>query len=259
MPIDKIYSGLVDEGEWLLSHQISSGSQFLYNLVDKGRYNTWAMNCISLLDSVAEKHAQRIEKIYSPEHPTVNIVEQILGIVRSAIVYIKTQDQRNSDTGPQRASSALSNDIFIVHGKDDEMKQSVARTLEKLGLSPIILHEQPNQGRTIIEKFSDYSQVSFAIVLLSPDDMGFLRGVSPENAKPRARQNVIFELGFFLGHLGRNRVLVLFRQERDFEMPSDYSGVLFIPYDSANRWQFDVVKELKANGHNIDANKLLAP
>ena len=128
MPIDKIYIGLVDEGEWLLSHQINSGSQFIYNTVDKGRYNTWAMNCISLLDSVAEKHAQRIEKIYSPEHATVNIVEQILGIVRSAIVYINTQDQRKSVPGPQRASSTLSNDIFIVHGKDDEMKQSVART-----------------------------------------------------------------------------------------------------------------------------------
>ena len=73
----------------------------------------------------------------------------------------------------------------------------------------------------------------------------------------RARQNVIFELGFFIGKLGRNRVLVLYQEEENFEMPSDYSGVLYTPYDSSGRWQFDLIKELKACGYDVDANKLL--
>ena len=150
-----------------------------------------------------------------------------------------------------------SNRIFIVHGHDEAMKQAVARTVEKMGLEPIILHEKPSEGRTIIEKFTDYSDVSFAIVLLSPDDMAYPKDHSPKDAKLRARQNVIFELGFFIGKLGRNRVLVLYQKERNFEMPSDYSGVLYAPYDDSGRWKFDLVKELKACGYDVDANKLL--
>jgi len=119
------------------------------------------------------------------------------------------------------------------------------------------LHEKLSEGRTIIEKFTNYSDVSFAVVLLSPDDMAYPKDQTPENAKPRARQNVIFELGFFIGKLGRNRVLVLYQEEKNFEMPSDYSGVSYTPYDNSGRWKFNLVKELKVCGYNVDANKLL--
>src|SRR5207244_4374290 len=124
----------------------------------------------------------------------------------------------------------------------------------KLGLLPIILHEKPNQGRTVIEKFTDYSGVGFAVVLLSPDDVGKLRTAPAEDLRPRARQNVIFELGFFLGRLGRERVLALYAPTDNFELPSDYSGVLFVPFDSSGRWQFDLVRELKAADYDVDAN-----
>jgi hypothetical protein len=154
-------------------------------------------------------------------------------------------------------SKELSKDIFIVHGHDDAMKISVARIVEKLGLNPIILHEKPSKGRTIIEKFTDYSNVTFAIILLSPDDMGYDKKVGQGEAKYRARQNVIFELGYFLGKLGRTRVLALFREEKDFEIPSDYSGVLFVPFTDTGRWQIELVKELKACGYNVDANQIL--
>ena len=157
----------------------------------------------------------------------------------------------------QKTDVKLSKQIFLVHGHDDAMKQAVARTLEKIGLEPIILHEKPSEGRTIIEKFTDYSEVSFAVVLLSPDDIAYPKDRSPKDAMLRARQNVIFELGFFIGKLGRNRVLVLYQEEENFEMPSDYSGVLYTPYDSSGRWQFDLIKELKACGYDVDANKLL--
>ncbi len=146
--------------------------------------------------------------------------------------------------------------VFIVHGHDQEMRESVARTIEKLGLDPIILHEQPNQGRTIIEKFTDYGNVSFAVVLLSPDDMGYPMNESPKKAKARARQNVILELGFFIGKLGRGKVMPLYKVHPNFEMPSDYSGVLYTPYDDSGKWRFTLVTELQAAGYNIDANKL---
>jgi predicted nucleotide-binding protein len=137
------------------------------------------------------------------------------------------------------------------------MKLSVARTIEKLGLNPIILHEQPSKGKTIIEKFTDNSDVTFAIVLLSADDIAYNKNEKPEAAKFRARQNVIFELGYFIGKLGRDRVLALHEQQSDFEIPSDYSGVLFVPFDRAGKWQFDLVKELKALMINVDANNIL--
>ncbi|PWK16121.1 TIR domain-containing protein [Xanthomarina spongicola] len=149
------------------------------------------------------------------------------------------------------------NKIFLVHGHNEEMKQSSARFIEKLSLKPIILHEQPNRGRTIIEKFTDYSNVDFAIVLLSADDLAFSKKDKVENASFRARQNVILELGFFLGKLGRERVVVLFEQVDNFEIPSDYQGVIFIPYDSNGNWKLPIAKELKAVGFKIDGSKLL--
>ncbi len=151
----------------------------------------------------------------------------------------------------------LSSRIFIVHGHDEAMKHSVARTLEKLGLEPVILHEKPNEGRTIIEKFTDYSDVSFAVVLLSPDDLAFEKNQEAKDAKLRARQNVIFELGYFIGKIERKHVLVLYHEEKNFDMPSDYSGVLYTPYDNAGRWRYDLVRELKASGYDVDANKLI--
>jgi predicted nucleotide-binding protein len=182
---------------------------------------------------------------------------QMLNLFNTMLEELKLFGVHQKVDKVQKTDVKSSNRIFIVHGHDEAMKQAVARTVEKIGLEPIILHEKPSEGRTIIEKFTDYSDVSFAIVLLSPDDVAYPKDQSPKDAKLRARQNVIFELGFFIGKLGRNRVLVLYQEEKNFEMPSDYSGVLYTPYDDSGRWQFDLVKELKACGYNVDANKLL--
>jgi len=150
-----------------------------------------------------------------------------------------------------------SDNIFVVHGHNEEMKQSVARTIEKLKLTPIILHEQANKGRTIIQKFIDHSDVGFAVVLMSADDYGYAKSKNQQDAKLRARQNVILELGFFLCKLGIERVVALFEPIENFEIPSDYDGVIFIPYDPDCRWKFDLIKELKALDYNVDATMIL--
>jgi len=147
-----------------------------------------------------------------------------------------------------------SNKIFVVHGHDNEMKLDVTQTLQKLDLDPILLHEQPNNGRTIIEKITDYSHVSFAVVLLSPDDLAYPEEKTSDEAKYRARQNVIFELGYFLGRLGRQNVIAIYRKKKDFEIPNDYNGVLWIEYK--NGWYFELIKELQACNFDVDANKL---
>ena len=139
--------------------------------------------------------------------------------------------------------------VFIVHGHDGELKQSVARIIEKQGIEAIILSEQANQGRTIIEKFEDYSDVDGAICLFTSDDIG--RAKDDIDGKPRARQNVVLETGYFMGNLGRNRIVIL--ADNGVEMPSDLSGVV---YTSTANWQIDLLKELKAIGYTVDFNKL---
>jgi predicted nucleotide-binding protein len=132
--------------------------------------------------------------------------------------------------------------VFVVHGHDNEAKESTARLLQRLGLEPIILHEQPSGGRTIIEKFEVYSNsVVFAVVLLTPDDLGAAASSSSDLNK-RARQNVILELGYFMGRLGRTRVCALHRG--GIELPSDYQGVIYIEMDAAGAWKRQLAQEL---------------
>lgn len=163
-----------------------------------------------------------------------------------------TMKQQNSSVSPR------TNDIFIVHGHDEEMKQAVARTLERLKLKPIILHEQLNQGATIIEKFEKNANVQFAIILLSPDDIGYLKTEGSEKAQPRARQNVILELGYFIGKLSRAKVFVLKRdnEKDELELPTDINGITYTSYDSGDSWKSKLFQELKATGYNVDANDL---
>ena len=177
----------------------------------------------------------------------------LLRTIKDEISLFKKPSSSSSNTEP------MSNDgrVFVVHGRDEGMKQAVARILEKLGLEPIIFHEQPSSGKTIIEKFTEYAEVGFAVVLLSSDDECRACHESSGESRFRARQNVILELGYFLGKLGRERVLTLYRQSERFEMPSDYSGVLYVTFDDADAWQMDLVNELKQQGYDIDANRLL--
>ncbi len=143
--------------------------------------------------------------------------------------------------------------VFIVHGHNIEVQQSVARVIEKLGLNAIILQEQPNEGKTVIEKFEANSNVGFAIILLTDDDEG--KAKNQIELQKRARQNVILELGYFIGKLGRERVLPLYSE--GVELPSDIHGVLYVPIDKMSNWKFSIVKELKAAGYKVDANNIL--
>ena len=168
--------------------------------------------------------------------------------------YWGDQNRKSTTSIAQDKGSTNANEIFIIHGRDNETKMTVARFLEHLDLKPIILHEQSNQGRTIIEKFEQHAQVGFAVALLTPDDIGALQE-GARNLKSRARQNVIFEFGYFIGRLGRNRVCAL--TKGDVEIPSDYDGVVYIPLDDSGGWKMELVRELKGAGIDVDANRAL--
>lgn len=141
--------------------------------------------------------------------------------------------------------------VFIVHGHDEAARETVARFLERLQVEPVILHEQADRGRTIIEKLEHYGRVGFAVVLLTPDDEG-RKARSDDPLQPRARQNVLLELGFFVGLLGRERVCALHKGA--VEIPSDYVGVVYVAFDDAGGWRLRLAKELKAAGFDIDMN-----
>ena len=144
--------------------------------------------------------------------------------------------------------------IFIVHGHDAAARESVARFLEKIDLEVVILHEQANQGRTIIEKVEANSDVGFAVVLLTPDDEG--RAAGQDRLEPRARQNVLLELGYFIARLGRENVCAL--KKGNVEIPSDFAGVVWTPMDDNGGWKAELAKELNAAGYAIDWNRVMA-
>lgn len=169
---------------------------------------------------------------------------------------LQTELQLRGGTAISRPGPApTGHRIFLVHGHDQAALQEVARFLERLDQDVIILREQPNRGRTIIEKFEDYGDVGFAVILLTPDDRGGSAPDPPDAQRPRARQNVILELGYFLGRLGRSRVCALYRD--GVEIPSDYSGVLYVKLDAEGGWRLQLAKELKAAALPVDMNKAL--
>lgn len=152
-----------------------------------------------------------------------------------------------------------SNKVFVVHGHDEACKERLAHFLREFGLDPIVLHDQPNKGRTIIEKFEEEaSDVGYAFVLMTPDDVGMekglfeqvLKGIGKEGLCYRARQNVVMELGFFYGKLGRNRVCCLMKG--DVEKPSDFSGIVYLSFiNKVDELYRDIIKELRASGYEI--------
>ena len=171
-------------------------------------------------------------------------------------------EEKRADALPDTSAPASSaplprsgRGVFVVHGRDEEAKLAVARFLDKLDLQPIILHERPNQGRTLIEKFEkNAGDVGFAVVLLTPDDEGHLAN-RPEEAKPRPRQNVILELGYFIGRLGRPRVCALHRG--GVELPSDLHGIVYIAWEDPQNWQILLAREIKAADIPVDLNRVI--
>lgn len=198
-----------------------------------------------LAAAMGEDEAVRFRRIdgYSPHSNFALKLGHIEGLIAQGEEppTIEGPGASNQSSAALEAIVSGTREVFVVHGHDGEAKESVARFLEKLELDPIILHEQPNQGRTVIEKFETSSKnVAFAVVLLTPDDMG---GAANEamDLHPRARQNVILELGYFMGRLGRTRVCALYKG--GVELPSDFQGVVYIEFDQAGAWRMKLAQE----------------
>ena len=149
-----------------------------------------------------------------------------------------------------RPLSAGKAKVFVVHGRDEALKNELQVYLNELGVEPIVLHRKPDQGKTIIEKFEHYSDVRFAFILLTPDDV--VCGTSSEvelskSVEYRARQNVVWEFGFFVAKLGRDRTCIIFR--RGVTKPSDIDGLLYKEVKTTiEALGFELLRELVAAG-----------
>ena len=181
--------------------------------------------------------------------------EQAIELLNRAI---EALEDKITDLGisqePAVSPVEFSKDVFIVHGHDDPAKMEVAHLIERAGLNAVILHEKPNAGRTIIEKFEKHGgSAGFAVVLLTPDDVG---GPNRGDLRPRARQNVIGEMFWFAGKLGRGRICAL--KKGDLEIPTDFAGIVYTDMDDRGTWKAKLLQELETAGYEVDWSKALA-
>jgi predicted nucleotide-binding protein len=183
---------------------------------------------------------------------SIQILNQAISWLRDEIIAHKATSSVPLSEG---TAPKISRKVFIVHGHDEGAREAVARFFDKIGFQAIILHEQANQGRTVIEKVEAHGDVGFAIVLLTPDDVGCKAGDEP---KPRPRQNVLLELGYFIGRLGRAKVCTLVT-DSEIEWPSDFAGVVWERFDAAGAWKAALGRELQAAGFDVDWNKVMNP
>ncbi len=161
--------------------------------------------------------------------------------------------ERTSPVGGA-APDGPGNRVFIVHGRDEGRLRAVEAYLRQLGLDVTVLADRPSGGATLIEKIEKYGDVDYVVVLITPDDVGALRQESDEpELEPRARENVIFELGYFVGRLRRGRVAALVV---DTPLPNDLGGFVYIPYGTDDGWKLRVVRELTAARIAVDNTRI---
>ena len=264
-------AGRIARGQELLARPISSDDDLR---AARGDFYTWSeynetllrrsFSTSELADGYKQQASARVITVGGGQPPLGERVEEFHEDVRRRVRRLSSIKDRlelyeekaiTSYSSSSRSAGTTGTTIFVVHGRDEGPKQSVARFIQQVSnLGPVILHEQPNSGRTIIEKFEDNADTAvFAIVLLTGDDEGGLSGSAERHL--RARQNVVFELGFFIGRLGRTRVAVLY--EEGVELPSDMSGVLYTLIDPGEAWKVELAREMRAAGLKVDLNRVL--
>lgn len=202
---------------------------------------TYGKNSTTTKNFVNRTYSLSVFAIGTPEKSFIEAFKRDMTITTKELEKLLEETLEEDYDKVENKHNVSRKKVFIVHGRDDAKKYEISGFLYEQGLEPIILHEQVNNGQTIIEKIEKNSDVDCAIILLTPDDEGRLRD-SNSSLKTRARQNVIFEAGFFMGKLGRNRTIMLSGVE---EKMSDIDGIVYI---DINNYKSALLKELKELG-----------
>ena len=256
----------IEKGQQLHTQQINSDSELEEARRESRKWSDYNKTLLlKLFDntSIAEDAYSDFNKIRpilltsSGPTPLSDRLRRYQNTMSSSINSLESiRDRLKLYAEPSETSqSTFGKEVFIVHGHDDEAKETVARFVENFDIEATILHEQANRGQTIPEKFEEHaSEAGFAIILLTSDDVGAAKD-ERNNFQPRARQNVVLELGYFWGRLGRKRLCVLYKE--GVELPSDMQGLLYLPMDISEGWKLKLAKEMKQAGLPIDPEKLL--
>jgi len=209
---------------------------------------------------LAKKIAREVPKIILTNFPTFDYVRDalrpqldgspvaidFLSKVEGVTALLTTVEDVLKTVIIRKAKALPLSKVFIVHGHDTETLEQIREFLLGIEIKPIILFEEADQGDTIIEKLERCCrEADFAIVLFTPDDFGYSKENLTE-VRPRARQNVIFELGFMVARLGRRRVRVLY--QHGVEIPTDFMGVLYVEMDTSGKWRANLMRELEDTG-----------
>jgi predicted nucleotide-binding protein len=162
----------------------------------------------------------------------------------------QTQQDASTPSGPPRR-------IIVVSGTDESMKQTLTGALRKLGLAAVVMSEEPSQGKKIVDRFADYADVGFAVVLLSPDVYVYPKGEEATKRERTPNQDVTLMFGFLLGKLGKDRVLAFYRENPNFKFPIEFEGVKFTALDDRDSWKLALIRELTGCGYTVDKERLL--
>jgi len=263
------YSKLADrieKGNAILTREIRDLSELEAAKADHSKWSSFNYELLKRLftsDEPAEEYARFYGSVGrinpSPQQRLESLRENVADGIRrleSIVERLELYEEPRGAIQPTSPTQHQTRDkkrVFVVHGHDDGVRETVARFLERLSLEAIVLHEQASAGKTIIEKLEHYADVDFAVVLLTPDDVG-ATAADAAHLRPRARQNVVLELGLFIGLLGRKHVCAL--HKGNVELPSDFSGVIYVSMDDGGAWKFLLGRELIAAGFNIDLNRV---
>jgi predicted nucleotide-binding protein len=250
----------LEEAKRLLDQQVSAGEaapNVSINNNDMARqwyeYTAELLRQIFTTDELTDEFTGKGGYSFGDEDISTGAYLKKLRSIRTRLHLYPVTVPRHENSQVASSNSAGSSKVFLVHGHDDGARETAARFLERLGLEVVILHEQASAGKTIMEKLEAHGDVAFALVLLTPDDLGRSSSATSE-PRARARQNVILELGYFFGRLGRHRVCAL--HKGDVELPSDYLGIVYVNMDPGGAWHLLVGRELRAAGFSIDLNQL---
>jgi predicted nucleotide-binding protein len=260
--LESAIDGLIEKGHAILATTIRDRSDLA---AAEAESQSWHDYIRTLLERSFSSRAEVDRYAYVPirmgvprslEQKIEIFRDDVSGLIRQ-LASLKAQldlyETGESEEEAARRAPARDGSIFVVHGHDGEAREAVARFLESLGTRPVILHEEANRGQTVIEKFELHGgAAAFAVVLLTGDDEGRERG---GELQLRGRQNVVFELGFFIGTLGRERTAILY--EPGVELPSDLRGYLYIELDAPGAWRSRLARELKEAGISVDMNKAI--
>lgn len=267
------------KGTFFSGSSIEEEAEYLFNdLRNKINFLSQMLEKLPLIKY--EEHKQNRQQIIKDEIASTNKVEEVRKF------HLKTiTDESDSDyevEGPKKIQQqpqkvevvsdhkvevpketlrpaakvnvSSGNKVFVVYGYNNEARSKAARTLEKLGIEPIILYDKVQEGHSAIEIMESNSDVGFALLLLTDDDFGNSRKHKDVDNASREKQNIIFELGYIIGRMGINSVCVL---SKDIELPVDIQRLGYIPFDSADHWQIELAKKLKAAGFTIDVNNII--